>query len=65
MAFQLLESLLSSLVAEDVGVVFSPVLVDHVVSNCRHEGKHMYSAAKHLVRNPPPHILALQIHCVL
>ena len=49
MGFRLLESLLPSLVVEEVCVVFSPVIVDLLVSNCRHEGKNLYSAAKHLV----------------
>ena len=49
MGFKVLELLLPSLVAADVGVVFSPIVVNHLVSNCRHEGRRLYSASKHLV----------------
>ncbi len=49
-AFQLIEHLLvSSLKAEEVGVVFSPNLMSCLFNNSHSTGNYLHSAARHLV----------------
>lgn len=47
--FQVCGSLLPSLTAQEVGVVFSPNLLGCLVNNCHSSENYLHSAAKHLV----------------
>lgn len=48
-SFKLLESLLPTLVANEVGVVFSPNLMGCLMNNARSSGNYLYPKARHLV----------------
>ncbi len=48
-SFQLLQSLLPTLSANEVGVVFSPNLMGCLMNNSRSSGNYLYPVARHLV----------------
>jgi len=49
MAFKLIQSLLPTLRAEEVGVVFSSTVLEHLMLQGKHEGKPLYSTIQDLV----------------
>ena len=50
MAFKLIQSLLPTLEAKEVGVIFSSTVLEHLTFHGKHEGKPLYPTIQELVR---------------